>query len=151
MFEIFEMGRFTLELNWKILKTYYQSGESSTQTVRNLRKKFGKKEVSSSQFVDQFVKLVRETGSLLEKTARLRSRPVRLAKNIAVVAQSVLEHLSTSTRHRSQVLNIPRTSPRRILHKDLGMKAYKVQIVQELKPHDHSMHRFRKSNNQPKF
>ena len=34
------------------------------------------------------------------------------------------------------------------MHKDLSMKAYKVQIVQELKPQDHPMHRFRKSNNQ---
>lgn len=33
-------------------------------------------------------------------------------------------------------------SLRRILHKDLGMNAYKVQFVQELKPHDHPM-RFR--------
>ena len=55
----------------------------------------------SSQFVDQLVKRVRETGSLLNETTRLRSRPVRLAENIAVVAQSVLEHPSTSTRHRS--------------------------------------------------
>jgi len=28
---------------------------------------------------------------------------------------------------------------RRILNKDLGMKPYKVQLVQELKPHDHPM------------
>jgi len=39
-------------------------------------------------------------------------------------------------------LNISRTSLRRILNKDLGMKPYKVQLVQELKPHDHPM-RFR--------
>jgi len=37
------MGRYTLEQNWKILKIYFQSDESSTQTVRNLRGKFGKK------------------------------------------------------------------------------------------------------------
>ena len=48
MFAIYEMGRFTLDHNWEILKTYFQSGESSTRTVRNLRKKFGKKEVPSS-------------------------------------------------------------------------------------------------------
>ena len=145
------MGRFTLEKNWEILKIYFQRDGSSTQTVRNLRKKLGKKEVPSSQFVDQFVKRVRETGSLLDKTTRSRSRPVRSGKKIAAVAQSVLEHPSTSTHHRSQELNIPRTSLRRILHKDLSMKAYKVQIVQELKPHDHPMYRFQKSINQTKF
>ena len=123
MFGIYEIGRFTLENNWEIMKTYFKSGESSTQTVKNLQKKFGKKKVPSSQFVDQFVKRVRETGSLLDKTTRrLRSRPVRSAENIAAVTQSV-EHPSTSTRHRSQELNIPHTSLKRILHKDLGMKA----------------------------
>ena len=133
------MGRFTLEKNWEILKTYFQSGDYFTQSVRNLRKKFGKKEVPSSQFVDQFVKRVRETGSFLDKTTRSRSRLVCSAENIAAVAQSVLEHPSTSTRHLSQELNIPRTFMRRIWHKDLGMKAYKVQIVQKLKPYDHPM------------
>ena len=92
--------------------------------------------------MDQVVKRVRETGSLLDKTTRSHSRPVRSAENIAAVAQSVLEHPSTSTRHRSQELNISRTSLRRSLHKELGMKAYKVQIVQKLKPYDHPM-RFR--------
>ena len=45
----------------------------------------------------------------------------------------------TSTRRRSQELNIPRTSFRRILHKDLGMTVYKIQLIQELKPGDHQM------------
>ena len=33
LFDIYEMGRYTLE-NWEILKTYFQNGEFSTQTVR---------------------------------------------------------------------------------------------------------------------
>ena len=92
--------------------------------------------------MDQFVKRIRQTGSLLDKATRSRARPVRSTENIATVAQSVLEQSSTSTRHRFQNLNISRTSLRRILNKDLGMKPYKVQLVQELKPHDHPL-RFR--------
>ena len=68
MFDIYEMGRFMLEQDWEILKTYFQIGESSTQTIRNLRKKCGKKEVPSLQFVDQFEKRVRQTGSLQRET-----------------------------------------------------------------------------------
>ena len=75
---------------------------------------------------------VRETGSLLDKTTRSPSRVVRSAENIAAVAQTVLKHPSTSIRYCSQELNIPCISLRRILHKDLGMKAYKVQIVTQL-------------------
>jgi len=93
-------------------------------------------------FVNQFVKRIWQAGSLLNKATRSRAHLVRSTENIVAVAQSVLKQASTSTRHRSQNLNISRTSLRRILNKDLGMKPYKVQLVQELKPHDHSM-RFR--------
>ena len=60
-------------------------------------------------------------------------------ENIAAVAESVCEEPSTSMHRRSQQLNISETSLRRILHKDLGMMPYKVQLVQELKPIDHPM------------
>jgi len=59
---------------------------SSTQTIRNLRGKFGRKEMPSTQFVDQFVKRIRQTGSLLDKVTR--AHPVRSIENIAAVAQS---------------------------------------------------------------
>jgi len=64
------------------------------------------------------MKRIRQTGSLLDKATRSRARPVRSTENIAA-AQNVLEQSSTSTRHRSQNLNISRTSLRRILNKDL--------------------------------
>ena len=62
--------------------------------------------------------------------------------NIAAAAESVREAPKTSFHRRSQQLNISETSLRRILHKDLGMTPYKVQLVQQLKPNDHPM-RFR--------
>jgi len=95
---------------------------------------FGRKEMPSTQFVDQFVKRIRQTGSLLDKATRSRARLVRLLL--------LLRACLNNHQHRSQNLNISRTSLRRILNKDLGMKPYKVQLVQELKPHDHPM-RFR--------
>ena len=64
---------------------------------------------------------------------------------IAIVAESVREQPSTSTRHRSQQLDISRTSLMRILHKDLVLKQYKVQLVQQLKPTDH-LNRLRSAN-----
>jgi len=100
------MGRYTLEQNWEILKTYFQSDESSIQTVRNLRGKFDRKEMPSTQFVNQFVKRIRQTGSLLDKVTCSHARPVRSTENIVAVAQNVLEQPLTSTRHRSQNLNI---------------------------------------------
>ena len=61
---------------------------------------------------------------------------------MAAVAESVCEASLTSIHRHFQQLNISETSLRRILHKDLGMTPYKVQLVQELKSIDYPM-RFR--------
>jgi len=74
------------------LKTYFQSGESSTQTVRNLRGKFSRKEMPSTQFEDQFVKRIRQTGSLLDKATRSRACPVRSIENIAALFRVCLNN-----------------------------------------------------------
>jgi len=81
------MVKFTLEENWEILKTFFQSGESSAEIARKLRSKFEKNKAPSRQFVDSFVKRVRGTGSLMDKTTRLPARPVRSVENIAAVAE----------------------------------------------------------------
>ena len=48
---------------------------------------------------------------------------------------------STSTRRRAQQLHLSRSSLMNIMHKDLHLHAYKVQLAQELKPLDHSKRR----------
>ena len=45
----------------------FQSNESFMQTVRNLKKEKKEKNISKTQFVDKFVKRVRETGMLVDK------------------------------------------------------------------------------------
>ena len=61
---------------------------------------------------------------------------------LILILAGVCKAPSTSIHRRSLQLNISETSLRRNLHKDFGMTPYKVQLVQELKPIDHSM-RFR--------
>ena len=65
---------------------------------------------------------------------------MRTPDTIAAMAACVHEAPSTSIHRRSQQLNTSEKSLKRILHKDLGMTPYKVQLVQELKPIDHPMH-----------
>ena len=79
---------------------------------------------------------VRESGSSMDRITLSRPRTVRTTESIAAVVENMREHPSISTRHRSQELDISRISLRRILNKDLSTKAYKVQLVQELKPHE---------------
>ena len=85
---------------------------------------------------------MKETGILIDKPKREKPKTVFIPENIAAVAESVREALSTSIHRRSLQLNISETSLRRILYKDLGMTPHKAQLVQEFKPTDHSM-RFR--------
>ena len=84
---------------------------------------------------------MKETGILLiDKPKREKPKTVGTPEHIAAVAESVCEAPSTSFHRRSQQLNISEKSMRRILHKDLGMASYKVQLVQELKSIDHPMY-----------
>ena len=96
----------------------------------------------SAPYVRYFVKTVKETGILMDKPKREKPKTLRTPENNAAVAESVCEAASTSIHHRSQQLNISETSLRRMVHKDLGMTPYKVQLVRELKPIDYPM-RFR--------
>ena len=86
-----------------------------------------------------------ETGILIDKQKREKPKTVRTPENIAAVAESVCEAPSASIHRRFQQLNTSKILLRRILHKDLGMTPYKVQLVQELNPIDHPM-RFRFAN-----
>ena len=72
---------------------------------------------------------------------RTRARRARTPANIASVAHSVEENPGLSIPHRSLELGVSQTTLHRILHKNLCLKAYKVQLTQELKPADHQQRR----------
>ena len=125
----------TLEQWWEILQHYVENHGNVAKCMRKLRTDFKRRETTSAPYVRYLVKKLKETvGILIDKPKRAKAKTVRTPKNIAAVAENVCEAPSVSIQRRSQQLNI--------LHKDLGMTRYKVQLVQELKPIDHSM-RFR--------
>jgi hypothetical protein len=66
----------------------------------------------------------------------VRHRSRRSVDNIAAVRESVAECPGTSIRHRSQKLDITRSTMQRTLTKDLHLHAYKIQLTQELKSTD---------------
>ena len=59
------------------------------------------------------------------------ARRSRTAKNIAAVSESVEEQRSIPC--LCLELGIPQTIFHRILHNDLGIKTYKVQLTQQIK------------------
>ena len=133
---------YTFEQCWKILRHYFENHGNGAECVRKSRTNFARREAPSASHVRYLVKKVKQPGILIDKPKREKPKTLRTPENIAAVAESVCEVPSTSIHHRPQQLNISETSLRRIMHKDLGMTPYKVQLVQVLKPMDHSM-RFR--------
>lgn len=124
-----------------IVKTHYKNGESFAETVRQLRQVFGCNNVPNESTVRRLITKFETKFTLMDQKIIVRRRPCRSLKNIATVRESVAENQGTSIRHRSQELNISRSTMQRILVKDLHLHAYKVQLVQEIKPSDHAQRR----------
>jgi hypothetical protein len=76
-------------------------------------------------------------GSIMDSKLPVHHRTGRSLDNIPAVCVSFAESPDTSIRHRSQELDIPRSTMQRILTKDLHLHTYEIQLTQELKPTDH--------------
>ncbi|GFY23060.1 DUF4817 domain-containing protein [Trichonephila clavipes] len=83
----------------------------------------------------------RTTFTLIDNSHPQRCRPVRTEEDIATVERSIEEDPNESIRHRAQELDLCPSTLWKILRKDLDLRAYKIQLVQELKPNDHQERR----------
>lgn len=130
------------------VREYYRNNDSPTIAQRkfcahyNLRHR---NEAPSIQLIRKWIQKFEETGSTMNQPRCGRPRTSRDAEHIERVRTSVRKQPNLSTRKRSSVLNVPRTSLIRILHKDLHFHPYKIQMVQELKPQDRA-HRLQFAN-----
>ncbi|KZC13180.1 hypothetical protein WN55_05513, partial [Dufourea novaeangliae] len=82
-----------------------------------------------------------QTGCVIDKPKSGRPKPVRTNENIAAVNESVENEPTTSISRRSQELGIYYGSLWRILHTDLHLHAYKIQLTQEFKKRDYLQRR----------
>ena len=80
---------YTLEQRWEILRHYFENPGNVAECVRKLRTDFGRVEAPSAPYVLYFVKKVKETGILIDKPKREKTKTVCTLKNIAAVAESV--------------------------------------------------------------
>ena len=119
---------YTLEQCWEILRNYFENHGNVAECVRKLSTIFGRREGPSAASVRYLVKKVKGTGILIHKLKGEKPKIVCAPENI--MAKSGCEAPSSLIHHRSQQLNISKTSLRRVLHKGLGMTPYKVQLIQ---------------------
>ncbi|CAH1985567.1 unnamed protein product [Acanthoscelides obtectus] len=115
----------------------YKNGAKIKNTFRALRQHFGRNNRPNETTIGRLVRKFEATGSVANLPGSGRPRSVRTPENIAVVKESVRDDPKQSTTRRSQELGISRTSLLRILHKDLNVHAYKIQLTQELRRADH--------------
>lgn len=135
------MERYTLQQRLEIVKIHYKCGEHFATTVRRVRAVFGRNGAPSRTAIVNLITKFEQSGQVINVKMPVRRRRVRSAENIAAVAESIAEDPRLSIPRRSQQLGISQTSLQRILHKDLLLHPYKMQLTQELKPRDHGLRR----------
>lgn len=135
------MERYTVDQRVFLVKTYYKYGESAAETVRKSRTEFGRNNAPSKTAVGKLIQKFEEMGTVQDARKRVYHRSGRSLENIAAVRESIADAPKTSIRHRAQQLHLKRSTLHTILTKDLHLKAYKIQLTQELKPIDHQARR----------
>lgn len=130
------MNRLTNEQRLQIIEFYYQNACSVKRVHRALLPIYGQFGRPTEAAIRKLVTKFRTQFTLLDIKPRTRIRRVRTEENIAAVSASVSDDREMSIRRRSQQLGLCYSTTWKILRKDLGVKPYKIQLVQELKPHD---------------
>lgn len=135
------MNRLTKEQRLQIVQIYFENNGSVREVYRKLRPFYGRHNRPSEQLIRLTMDRFRTTFTLCDNTHPQRRQTVRTEETIAAVEQSVEEDPNESIRHRAQQLELCPSTLWKILRKDLGLRPYKIQLVQELKPRDHAMRR----------
>ena len=104
------MERYAKEQRVIIEKTHYQYGKSYAEIVHKVRGIFGRRNAPYQSAVQRMIKKFEETGSIRDSKLPVRHCTLRSLDNIATVSESVAESPGTSIRHRSQQLDIPRST-----------------------------------------
>jgi hypothetical protein len=131
------MASYTIQQRVQIVELFYENKRSVKSVYRKLREFYGLHNRPTESTIGRIVKKFQETGSVEDQKSKKYSRSGRSQENIDLVRESVAEDPEMSIRRRSQQVGLSESTTWRILHKDLALKAYKVQITQELKPLDH--------------
>ena len=130
------MERLTPQQRLQIVQLYYENQRSVKNVFRALRGDYGRHNRPTEPTIRNTITKIETQFTLLDDTRPNRPRPARSEENIAAVAQSVRDDSDESIRRRSQQLGLSYGTTWTILRKDLGLVAYKIQLVQELKPTD---------------
>ena len=121
-----KMDRLTITQRIKKIKTYYKNGDSATAMYHALREDCDLHNCPTTQAIGKILKKFKETGVFTNIDRPVQYRFARFVENIA---------------HRHQELGLSYDTLWCILHLDLYLHPYKVQLTQQLNPAEHSQRR----------
>ena len=132
------MQRWTGEESAFAVKAFYRNAESYVAAQRQFRQHFHlppRARVPDKKTIKIWVQNFENTGQTTKKTGG-SAKTIRTPENVEVVREAIARSPRRSARRLSFALGISDRSLRRILHQDLHMHPYKIQIVQALNPND---------------
>ncbi|GFW83649.1 putative transposable element [Trichonephila clavipes] len=108
------MNRLTPEQRFQIVQFYFENNGSLRNTYRTLRPFYRRQNRPSEQLIRLTMERFRTTFTLIDN-----SHPQRCRTELDLCPSTLWK----------------------ILRKDLGLRAYKIQLLQDLKPNDHQARR----------
>ncbi|XP_076066935.1 uncharacterized protein LOC143040126 [Oratosquilla oratoria] len=122
---------FSMEERTRIVELYFAT-KPPTLVQKRFRREHPEKKIPHRHTITRLVEKFRNTGSVINNNKGHCGPKVtaRTPANIKDVRDHLQQSPRKSTRRLSQEMGISRTSERRIIHSDLNLFPYKVQILQ---------------------
>ena len=126
---------FTIQQKAQCVLSYHKL-KSLTTVQRKFRNEFGQ-DPHHTNSIKRWFENFMKTGSILD--CKISGRSSIDEETVDAVHVAFHRSPRKSIRVASNELVIPRSTVHKVLHKRLRLHAYKLQIVQALKPDDHIM------------
>ena len=135
MIELYELNphKMTTPQEKAQCVSWFIKTKSDVQIQRNYRSKYGR-DPPSRPSIRLWHKKFMETGTVFD--TRRSGRPRTSEENIERVRQAFQRSPMKSIRTAARQLKLPRSTVHKVLHKNLRLYAYKVQMLQALQPND---------------
>ena len=135
MIELYELNphKITTPQEKAQCVSWFIETKSDVQTQRNYRSKYGR-DPPSRPSIRLWHKKFMETGTVFD--TRRSGRPRTSEENIERVRQAFQRSSMKSIRTAARQFELPRSTVHKVVHKNLRLYAYNVQMLQALQPND---------------
>ncbi|GFV69475.1 putative transposable element [Trichonephila clavipes] len=135
------MNRLTPEQRFQIVQFYFKNNGSVRNTYHALRPFYRRQNRPSEQLIRLTMERFRTTFTLIDNSHPQRRRTVRTEEAIATVERSIEEDPEVHPPSSTGIGSVSIHFMEDFAEGSFGLRAYKIQLEQELKPNDHQARR----------